>query len=52
MVNKTAAILGPQLDLDPDVVAALGDDFDFVIQHLCENDFILQGDEEQERKRE
>ncbi|TKC52316.1 hypothetical protein EI555_000679 [Monodon monoceros] len=37
LVNKTAAILGPQLDLDPDVVAALGDDFDFVIQHLYNN---------------
>ncbi|XP_029667816.1 protein LTV1 homolog isoform X2 [Formica exsecta] len=29
MLNKAAPISGPQLDLDPDMVAAMDDDFDF-----------------------
>lgn len=29
MLNKAAPVSGPQLDLDPDVVAALDDDFDY-----------------------
>ncbi|XP_028045773.1 protein LTV1 homolog isoform X2 [Monomorium pharaonis] len=29
MLNKAAPVSGPQLDLDPDVVAAMDDDFDF-----------------------
>lgn len=29
LLNKAAPVSGPQLDLDPDVVAAMDDDFDF-----------------------
>lgn len=29
MLNKAAPVSGPRLDLDPDVVAAMDDDFDF-----------------------
>jgi len=29
MLNKAAPVSGPQLDLDPDIVAAMDDDFDF-----------------------
>lgn len=36
-------LLGPRLDLDPDIVAALDDDFDFDDpDNLLEDDFILQ----------
>lgn len=29
MLNKAAPVSGPQLDLDPDVIAAMDDDFDY-----------------------
>lgn len=36
-------LLGPRLDFDPDIVAALDDDFDFDNpDNLLEDDFILQ----------
>lgn len=36
-------LLGPRLDLDPDIIAALDDDFDFDDpDNLLEDDFILR----------
>lgn len=44
--------MGPQLDLDPDIFVALGDNFDFDnSDSVCEYDFIIQADEEKEKKR-
>lgn len=48
-------LLGPRLDFDPDIVAALDDDFDFDNpDNLLDDDFILrannQGSTEQEKE--
>ncbi|CAL1677989.1 unnamed protein product [Lasius platythorax] len=41
MLNKAAPVSGPQLDLDPDVVAAMDDDFDFEDpENQLEDNFI------------
>lgn len=38
--------LGPRLDFDPDIVAALDDDFDFDNpENILEDDFVLQANE-------
>lgn len=43
LLNKAAPVSGPRLDFDPDIVAALDDDFDFDDpENLLEDDFILQ----------
>ncbi|XP_061480021.1 protein LTV1 homolog [Rhineura floridana] len=43
LLNKAAPVSGPRLDFDPDVVAALDDDFDFDNpDNLLEDDFILR----------
>ncbi|CAG0889161.1 unnamed protein product [Darwinula stevensoni] len=43
LLNKAAPLRGPQIDWDPDVVAALDDDFDFDDpENELEDDFILQ----------
>ncbi|XP_042556880.1 protein LTV1 homolog [Dipodomys spectabilis] len=43
LLNKAAPVSGPRLDLDPDIIAALDDDFDFDDpDNLLEDDFILQ----------
>lgn len=40
--------LGPRLDFDPDIVAALDDDFDFDDpENILEDDFVLQANEPQ-----
>lgn len=40
--------LGPRLDFDPDIVAALDDDFDFDNpENILEDDFVLQANEPQ-----
>lgn len=43
-LNSVSLFLsGPRLDFDPDIVAALDDDFDFDDpENLLEDDFILQ----------
>lgn len=42
--------LGPRLDFDPDIVAALDDDFDFDNpENILEDDFVLQANEPKKR---
>ncbi|XP_040821291.1 protein LTV1 homolog isoform X1 [Ochotona curzoniae] len=43
LLNKAAPVSGPRLDFDPDIVAALDDDFDFDDpDNVLEDDFVLQ----------
>ncbi|XP_012783061.2 protein LTV1 homolog [Ochotona princeps] len=43
LLNKAAPVSGPRLDFDPDIVAALDDDFDFDDpDNVLEDDFILR----------
>uniref|UniRef100_A0A672G4Q9 Protein LTV1 homolog n=1 Tax=Salarias fasciatus TaxID=181472 RepID=A0A672G4Q9_SALFA len=60
LLNKAAPVSGPRLDMDPDIVAALDEDFDFDDpENLLEDDFMVkancafgakdaQGDDEDE----
>lgn len=55
LLNKAAPVSGPRLDFDPDIVAALDDDFDFDNpDNLLEDDFIVKanvpGSIEQEKE--
>ncbi|XP_026561397.1 protein LTV1 homolog [Pseudonaja textilis] len=55
LLNKAAPVPGPRPDLDPDIIAALDDDFDFDNpDNLLEDDFILtankSGSLEQEKE--
>lgn len=44
-------LLGPRLDFDPDIVAALDNDFDFNDpDNLLEDDFILQANKPMEEE--
>lgn len=46
LLNKAAPVSGPRLDMDPDIVAALDEDFDFEDpENLLEDDFILRANE-------
>uniref|UniRef100_A0A8D0GGP0 Protein LTV1 homolog n=1 Tax=Sphenodon punctatus TaxID=8508 RepID=A0A8D0GGP0_SPHPU len=46
LLNKAAPVSGPRLDFDPDIVAALDDDFDFDNpDNLLEDHFVLQANE-------
>uniref|UniRef100_A0A8C3SH94 Protein LTV1 homolog n=1 Tax=Chelydra serpentina TaxID=8475 RepID=A0A8C3SH94_CHESE len=46
LLNKAAPVSGPRLDFDPDIVAALDDDFDFSNpDNLLEDDFVLKANE-------
>ncbi|XP_047434496.1 protein LTV1 homolog [Mugil cephalus] len=43
LLNKAAPISGPRLDMDPDIVAALDEDFDYDDpDNLLEDDFIVK----------
>ncbi|KAJ8264594.1 hypothetical protein GJAV_G00151090 [Gymnothorax javanicus] len=43
LLNKAAPISGPRLDMDPDIVAALDEDFDYNDpENVLEDDFILK----------
>lgn len=43
LLNKAAPISGPRLDMDPDIVAALDEDFDYEDpDNILEDDFIIQ----------
>lgn len=51
LLNKAAPVSGPRLDFDPDIVAALDDDFDFDNpDNLLEDDFILQATKPREEE--
>uniref|UniRef100_A0A3B5QJ54 Protein LTV1 homolog n=1 Tax=Xiphophorus maculatus TaxID=8083 RepID=A0A3B5QJ54_XIPMA len=43
LLNKAAPVSGPRLDMDPDIVAALDEDFDYDDpDNMLEDDFILK----------
>ncbi|XP_036393384.1 protein LTV1 homolog [Megalops cyprinoides] len=43
LLNKAAPISGPRLDMDPDIVAALDEDFDFDDpDNMLDDDFVLK----------
>jgi len=43
LLNKAAPISGPRLDMDPDIVAALDEDFDYDDpENMLDDDFIVQ----------
>lgn len=51
LLNKAAPVSGPRLDFDPDIVAALDDDFDFDNpENILEDDFVLQANEPKKRR--
>ncbi|XP_037376402.1 protein LTV1 homolog [Talpa occidentalis] len=51
LLNKAAPVSGPRLDFDPDIVAALDDDFDFDNpDNLLEDDFILKANKPTEEE--
>ncbi|XP_077207003.1 protein LTV1 homolog [Paroedura picta] len=53
LLNKAAPVSGPRLDFDPDIVAALDDDFDFDDpNNLLEDDFILNANKPGSREQE
>ncbi|MEE6475544.1 hypothetical protein FKM82_010794 [Ascaphus truei] len=46
MLNKAAPVPGPRLDMDPDIVAALDDDFDFDDpENQLDDNFIVQAND-------
>ncbi|XP_043076720.1 protein LTV1 homolog [Puntigrus tetrazona] len=46
LLNKAAPVSGPRLDMDPDIVAALDEDFDFDDpENLLEDDFIIKAND-------
>ncbi|XP_063054401.1 protein LTV1 homolog [Engraulis encrasicolus] len=43
LLNKAAPISGPRLDMDPDIVAALDEDFDYDDpENMLDDDFVVQ----------
>lgn len=48
MLNKAAPISGPRLDMDPDIVAALDEDFDYDDpDNILDDDFIIKANDVQ-----
>ncbi|XP_073698227.1 protein LTV1 homolog isoform X2 [Garra rufa] len=46
LLNKAAPISGPRLDMDPDIVAALDEDFDYDDpENILEDDFIIKAND-------
>ncbi|CAH1775437.1 unnamed protein product [Owenia fusiformis] len=46
LLNKAAPLRGPQLDWDPDIVAALDEDFDYEDEdNLLDDDFVVKANE-------
>lgn len=46
LLNKAAPISGPRLDMDPDIVAALDEDFDYDDpDNMLDDDFIVQAND-------
>uniref|UniRef100_A0AAY4AFG9 Protein LTV1 homolog n=1 Tax=Denticeps clupeoides TaxID=299321 RepID=A0AAY4AFG9_9TELE len=43
LLNKAAPVSGPRLDMDPDIVAALDEDFDFDNpENILDDDFVIK----------
>ncbi|KAG9262611.1 hypothetical protein AMEX_G24403 [Astyanax mexicanus] len=50
LLNKAAPVSGPRLDMDPDIVAALDEDFDFDDpENMLEDDFVIQANDVMKR---
>lgn len=50
LLNKAAPVSGPRLDMDPDIVAALDEDFDFDDpENMLEDDFVIQANDVMQR---
>lgn len=46
LLNKAAPVSGPRLDMDPDIVAALDEDFDFDDpENMLEDDFVIKAND-------
>ncbi|XP_072513393.1 protein LTV1 homolog [Salminus brasiliensis] len=46
LLNKAAPVSGPRLDMDPDIVAALDEDFDFDDpENMLDDDFVIQAND-------
>ncbi|XP_060755554.1 protein LTV1 homolog isoform X2 [Neoarius graeffei] len=46
LLNKAAPVSGPRLDMDPDIVAALDEDFDFDNpENILEDDFVIKAND-------
>lgn len=46
LLNKAAPVSGPRLDMDPDIVAALDEDFDFDDpENILEDDFVVKAND-------
>lgn len=46
LLNKAAPVSGPRLDMDPDIVAALDEDFDFDDpENMLEDDFVVKAND-------
>ncbi|KAK1803033.1 hypothetical protein P4O66_021569 [Electrophorus voltai] len=46
LLNKAAPVSGPRLDMDPDIVAALDEDFDFDDpENFLEDDFVIKAND-------
>ncbi|KAI7810824.1 protein LTV1 homolog [Triplophysa rosa] len=46
LLNKAAPVSGPRLDMDPDIVAAMDEDFDFEDpENMLDDDFVLKANE-------
>ncbi|XP_055060284.2 protein LTV1 homolog [Misgurnus anguillicaudatus] len=46
LLNKAAPISGPRLDMDPDIVAALDDDFNFEDpENMLDDDFVIKAND-------
>ncbi|XP_050969145.1 protein LTV1 homolog [Labeo rohita] len=46
LLNKAAPVSGPRLDMDPDIVAALDEDFDFEDpENILEDDFVIKAND-------
>ncbi|KAI4902312.1 hypothetical protein NFI96_032258 [Prochilodus magdalenae] len=46
LLNKAAPVSGPRLDMDPDIVAALDEDFDFDDpENMLDDDFVIKAND-------
>ncbi|XP_051559912.1 protein LTV1 homolog [Myxocyprinus asiaticus] len=46
LLNKAAPVSGPRLDMDPDIVAAMDEDFDFSDpENMLDDDFVIKAND-------